>query len=769
MELVRGKKEILLSVGEFASFRLFPNSPSQYSPSISRLEEGRKLHNSVQNQSSQQNDKIQHEVTIKRDWQHKGWKFRLHGRIDSVHLCEESKTVTITEIKSTSHELPQSIGWISDHYPEYIGQLATYLFLYQNNPVFKDWEIQGVFHWIQTATQKQSSILFEIDPENIVLNLFHKIHPFLENRWERFHKVRTLTISTPYEKWREGQEDALQKLEGSLWQKPITCFEAPTGFGKTGVTSHLAIKNLQAGMIDKVLYLTGKSTGQMEVVRNLFQQTKDQDAIRFLQIRNRTDLRSDLKDYPEDLNYLWQESGLVPYQLFENNTIQQDSLFQVQDNTKIPPYEILKSMLPYAEFWISDYNYVFSPNSQALINDIPNYNPANTLLIIDEAHNLANRVELAFSQLITFWQLEELSSEIGRDELFFPGIKAVLENLLDWFKAQSQYDVLNPIEEKKIKTFLNQTADAFNKQSWLNGSLSLNSQNTIRDLINFHQILIDTEIKTLLSYQEEHTLAIHCYQANNKIYSQLKRFSTSILMSATLSPLQEFLTETGIPKEKINFIHAKASWRDQAYDVAIDTRADTRYRSRSNSIPLTAETILHSIGQSSKRVAVFFPSYDYAHKVLKQIRILNPWANVILQPRTSHLADQTEFLLTEIPNAEAVFLILGSAFSEGIDGLGDLIDLAIIVGPALPEINSLQEAKKQASGSSGFYLTYQIPAMRKINQAIGRLVRKPGHHAKVLLHCYRFTQQEYLDNLPPEYTPKTIIKDERNLIEWLAK
>jgi DNA excision repair protein ERCC-2 len=47
------------------------------------------------------------------------------------------------------------------------------------------------------------------------------------------------------------------------------CFEAPTGFGKTGVLLEFALDQLRSGHFDRALYLTSKATGQLQVVHTL--------------------------------------------------------------------------------------------------------------------------------------------------------------------------------------------------------------------------------------------------------------------------------------------------------------------------------------------------------------------------------------------------------------------------------------------------------------------------------------------------------------------
>ena len=77
----------------------------------------------------------------------------------------------------------------------------------------------------------------------------------------------------------------------------------------------------------------------------------------------------------------------------------------------------------------------------------------------------------------------------------------------------------------------------------------------------------------------------------------------------------------------------------------------------------------------------------------------------------------------------------------------------MIVGPALPEVNMLQKAKMEACGGmdreEAFRRTYLIPGMRKVNQALGRLVRSPEHRARVILHCRRFDQPAFRALLAP--------------------
>jgi Rad3-related DNA helicase len=57
--------------------------------------------------------------------------------------------------------------------------------------------------------------------------------------------------------------------------------------------------------------------------------------------------------------------------------------------------------------------------------------------------------------------------------------------------------------------------------------------------------------------------------------------------------------------------------------------------------------------------------------------------------------------------------------------------------------------------------------MTKVNQALGRLVRAPGQHARVLLHCRRFLEPGYAQLLAPEYGSSCRIAADADLAAWL--
>ena len=68
---------------------------------------------------------------------------------------------------------------------------------------------------------------------------------------------------------------------------------------------------------------------------------------------------------------------------------------------QVCPYEITRAALPFVDIWVADYNYVFAPANRTLLENLPGFIPEQTLLVIDEAHNLPTRVADSYSSELT--------------------------------------------------------------------------------------------------------------------------------------------------------------------------------------------------------------------------------------------------------------------------------------------------------------------------------------------------------------------------------
>lgn len=234
-------------------------------------------------------------------------------------------------------------------------------------------------------------------------------------------------------------------------------------------------------------------------------------------------------------------------------------------------------------------------------------------------------------------------------------------------------------------------------------------------------------------------------------------------------------------------IAAHTPWRVGAYDIAVDARVDTSFQQRARHHATTAAAVeaLHAAAQNpspstghphppltaTRSVAVFFPSYAYAETIVRTLDQSGSVLRVALQPRLRDLAAQAAWVEESLVLSDALFLVLGSSFAESIDLLGGRVTHAMVVGPALPEVNAVQRARLAELAGLGreeaFRRVYQIPGMIKVNQALGRLVRAPGQRARVILHCRRFLEPSYASLLATDYQLGTNLLETADLTAWL--
>ena len=100
----------------------------------------------------------------------------------------------------------------------------------------------------------------------------------------------------------------------------------------------------------------------------------------------------------------------------------------------------------------------------------------------------------------------------------------------------------------------------------------------------------------------------------------------------------------------------------------------------------------------------------------------------------------------------AAFCILGGVFGEGIDLPGKLLSSVVVIGIGMPQVNRdtrQLQAWYQQRNAAGFEYAFLYPGMQKVDQALGRVVRRLEDTGRALLIDPRYRQRQYRDLLPP--------------------
>ena len=768
------QRSVRLSVRELAVFR---NQATEQGHGRSpwRAAVGQEWHRSVEAETHEENAGARFEHGVQATWRHRDWVFQILGRIDQLIPLEAG--FLVREVKTIRSPLPAAKETLLEAYPDHFAQASIYHALLKMLPEYQRGPIESELLFINIENGARQSVRLDAGDQKLFVDRLDALIPFLEERRHSRLRIEKADIKCAFETLRPGQAELFASLHEAALRAKVVLLQAPTGFGKTGIVLEHALKHMQDGLYERCVYLSSKSTGQLETIRQL--QTMVGEQIHFLQMRNRSEHRIDSPKHSctgdircnEGIGQLWREADIHPPAFFENGTVTMERVRAIGGDTGVCPYAITKACLPFAEIWVGDSNYIFSPDSQNVFNEAHGFNPERTLLVVDEAHNLSERTAASLSATLAsadlLFAIEELRSHGAPRRLLSIG-----SELCRWIDALPNGQALNAnalyTGQDLCEDFSKQLIEAsFDYDSTAPFAVEL-----VWSIPRIATFLAAPPHEFLNWKADDGRLHATCLDSSEWIHKCIEPFGSTILMSATLEPLDAFEASCGLRSGMATHAFGQANWREDAYDVAIDRRVDTRFRKREQYYETTARTVTACIHSSpGVPVAVFFSSYQYAQNVLAYLEALHPEMRIRTQTRGADYGEQSQFIEESLLVADAIFLILGSSYAEGIDQLGGRIKKIMIVGPALPEVNLIQETKLQQhpaiSREAAFLDTYIRPAMRRIHQALGRIVRAPGHRAKVLLHGRRFAEEAYFEELAPEYRSPHRINTEADLADWL--
>ena len=750
----------------------------------------------------------------------------------------------LREIKTVTRALPVDESELRRDYPEYFVQLATYAALWrldpQNallHPSAADVSraplsaLSSQLLFVEASSGLAQTVTLTSADDALLRGQLERVAEFLTLRHRARERLRHLRFRPPFANPRPGQETTQHDLTATFERHPLVLFEAPTGFGKTGVLLEFALGQLRSGHFDRALYLTSKSTGQLQVVRTLEAMTAEPSwppvqsqkstvevapstapsasasstfnsplptyatapAVASWHVRNKSEhcvnavfhcVRESCS-YLDNLAQRWPTTGLARFYLDEHHARDLDTLRAAGRDARVCPYEITRAALAFNDVWIGDYNYVFAPANRSLFYNQPGFDPARTLLLLDEAHNLPSRVADAHSHVVRAEDTRAVLAEL--DHLHSPA--ALIRAWESWtllVSALQPVDLLDHALEADAADTLSKIADQLAITPPDPSALGATLSAILWQAPQLAEWLADPALKKLLWTPRAGELHFTCIDAADTIGETLRTFGGAVFASATLTPTDAFTTAVGLAPAQLSTLSASPAlsapthlrahtpWRDAAYDLAVDARVDTSFQQRSRHFATTAATVVALHASAASCVAVFFPSYAYADSIARLVTEGFP-LRIAVQPKLRDLAAQSAWVDESLALADALFLVLGSSFAESIDALGGRITHAMVVGPALPEVNALQRARLEEATRAGltreqaFRRVYQIPGITRVNQALGRLVRAPGQRARVILHCKRFLEPSYASLLAPEYQLGANLLADSDLAAWLAR
>ncbi|WP_442593606.1 ATP-dependent DNA helicase [Neobacillus sp. D3-1R] len=726
------------------------------------MTEGTKAHQKIQ-QTYEEVDLKEVPLNIELEWNR--ILYEIEGRCDGILMNAEQ--VTIDEIKSTSHDL----SMISESsYPVHWAQAKFYAYIYAKQQGIKELTVQLTYFNINNEDKKQFVQRCQIgELEEFVYDVIAKYAPYAELRLkhQQNRNASIEKLSFPFEQFRKGQRKLAGAVFKTISDKQNLFAMAPTGIGKTISTTFPAIKTFQTNGIEKVFYLTAKTITR-QTAEEAFQLMKGNGLCLHsvtITAKEKACLKEKTlcqKDYCEFANgYYDRLNGGILDILQNEESLDRQIIEKYARKHMLCPFEFSLDLSYAADVVICDYNYIFDPriSLKRLFED----QKKETVLLVDEAHNLVDRAKEMFSAEIlksSFLALKKAYE--GKNMILSQTAKEINNQFLLLKKLAKENDSV--IFEKVSEDFL-VSLEQFRKEAeheLLHQAGTTTDEQLLETYFltyNFLRIqkLYDERFITFIEMEKnEVKLKMFCLDPSNHLKQMTKGYRSKIYFSATLTPIDYYQNLLGASEEDYLIGIPSPFDRDQvAFHIEpLSTRFKDRERTKSQIVKILAELVKNQQGN----FLIFFPSYQYMMSVYELFMDEDIVVEVLLQGQGMSEQEREDFLLAFQPNKTETlvgFAVLGGIFSEGVDLKGDRLNGVVIVGVGLPQIGLERDLIKDyfnKVGKKGYDYSYVYPGINKVLQAGGRLIRSEEDEGTIILIDDRFLENKYQRLLPKEWT-----------------
>ena len=546
---------------------------------------------------------------------------------------------------------------------------------------------------------------------------------------------------------RPHQEYVLKEIEKKLGESTTFFINMPTGGGKT-LLSLLVFKLLKEKMVRQVLVAVRTKNEFTPYFRD---NKKFNLGFKCTGLIGKNEACGDIviKTVIEELENV-NPCNQCP---LRTKTLNPDEVFKIVDENvslvpilnmnNICPYYTLQMSSIFADLTCLTYPYLFTGRIKIIIErkriaDMI-VDPSELLLIVDEAHNIDNVVELYERKLnvnylkkvedaVSKLEIDASLTEIRSLRLFVERVKR--KELIHIKKEEIPRIDLSPyIEWLKMPR-------TFNEIKEVKGLIK-----AVSSLVKFYEFLDHSEFEP---FTYEHGICLKLLFPKFLIEGYLDIFPTKILMSGTLPP-QDYIQQLwGLNGEYID-VTKKFKLYNENKEAYIVSTVTSKYQYRDKNIPKYAQILTKLCRELDTVKLIVFPSYQF----MKQILNLIP-SDIIAKSIIEESFTKIEQVYEEVKTGlkKNICCVAGGKLTEGIELVDEngksLIGDVIMVGVPYPEVSDYMKKKaekiKQALGGNIdlFRLMYHIPAVLLTKQAIGRAVRSEKDHARIWLLDYRF-------------------------------
>ena len=565
----------------------------------------------------------------------------------------------------------------------------------------------------------------------------------------------------PYPEYRGAQKAMAHQVYRSLVGGQHLLLEATTGAGKSVATLYPALKQMSADQ--RLFFLTNRSTGADAALSTATLISEQSGYLCAVQItaKEKVCINQGQPCQPQDCTRCKNYFSRAPYavnQLLKMGVVNRAAVESVAAEFQVCPFELSLDTALWADVIIGDYNYVFDPfvKLQRFADS------SKSLLLVDEAHQLSSRVtEMLGSELLLDLNRQGASKlglefEGARGKLYEAAKTLVGETKQSRSMAVEDPDVLERFDRAAAK--LVQCVDElelfddcdeqilalyFACYRWGRG-LDWYKPERYSHLVDVGESSISVKR--------------HCLDAADHIGSTLAAHAASVRFSATVSPLALYQRLHG--RTDNAFERARSPFHPEQTAVWIVNDIPTYFRQRDKSLFKLSQLVEHFMAAGPGRYLIGFSSYAYLDAFSQQHRPKSHSYFFQRSGESEEAIDQHRRRLEQ--EGSTVFgVVMGGSFSESIEFLDAPLSGIIVVGLGLPppslqrDLTASYFDRNEGLGW-GQMVAYHQPALAKVVQMAGRLLRSERDRGVICLVDERFQQPQIQSFLPAHWQTQTI-------------
>ena len=577
------------------------------------------------------------------------------------------------------------------------------------------------------------------------------------------------TLAFPHAEFRSGQRELAVSVYRAARDGQTLMAQAPTGIGKTLATIFPLLKACAADQLERIFFLTAKTPGRalaLDAVDVLHASAEAHGNVNALPLRTLELVARDKAcEHPDKACHgdscplargFYDRLDEARRTALAHRRLDRATVRSAALAHDVCPYYLAQELVRWSDIVVGDYNYYY--DSSALLYALTQLNQWRIAVLVDEAHNLLDRARRMYTA-----SLEQSAFRAARKSAPIALCKPLERLNREWNalnRAQTEgYQVHSEVPPRLLSAAQNLIGAVTEQVAEAPLSIDETQLRFYFDAMHFVSLaeqfgehsVFDTTLVSGASATRASTLCVRNVIPAPFLVPRYAAARTTVMFSGTLSPHHFYRDTLGLPEET-RWLDVEGPFRAEQLKVHVASHVSTRWRDRERSLAPIVELIAQQYAVQPGNYLGFLSSFDYLQRVVALMRERYPEVPVWMQEQGMDEAAREAFLARFRAMGQGVgFAVLGGAFSEGVDLVGEQLIGAFVATLGLPQINDVNEQMRrtmEAKFGNGYDYMYLYPGLQKVVQAAGRVIRTEQDTGVVHLIDDRYRRPEVRRLLP---------------------